>query len=257
MISIIQREWLRLKKQPKLAAATFLIPCAFVFLVMGIFFSGILEKAPQKIAVVTDSAQVKKFVEEQESYRDILVFDEMDEELRAMYDKGEAAVILEVREGEKTVGLKYDSTKISSGRQLLRGQDFVRELALFMQEEGLYEAFKKDQGVILKQDISAASDREKAQLLLYISVFAGVLIFMTGQPLVSFAMDACVGEQERGTYDSIRLSGVGIYRFVLGKTLFTVTAGIILGLLLTATALSVKILRISLWFLSLKAPTFL
>lgn len=201
MISIVQREWLRLSKQPKLIVTTFLMPCVLIFLVMGVFLSGILEKPPQNIAVVTDSARVKAFIEEQDSFQDILVFEEMEEELSAMYDRGETAVILKIEEGEKAVRLQYDSTKISSNRPLVQAQEFVSDLALFLQDEKLYEDFTENQPVISEKDVRP------------------------------------VPERERGTYDSIRLSGVEIFQFILGKTIFTVSAGLISGVLQTGTIL--------------------
>lgn len=201
MISIVQREWLRLSKQPRLIVTTFLMPCVLIFLVMGVFLSGILEKPPQNIAVVTDSAQVKAFIEEQDSFRDILVFEEMEEELSAMYDRGETAVILEIEEGGKALRLQYDSTKISSNRPLVQAQEFVSDLALFLQDEKLYEDFTENQPVISEKDVRP------------------------------------VPERERGTYDSIRLSGVEIFQFILGKTIFTVSAGLISGVLQTGTIL--------------------
>ena len=237
MISIVQREWLRLSKQPRLIVTTFLMPCVLIFLVMGVFFSGILEKPPQNIAVVTDSAQVKAFIEEQDSFRDILVFEEMEEELSAMYDRGETAVILEIEEGEKALRLQYDSTKISSNRPLVRAQEFVSDLALFLQDEKLYEDFAENQPVISEKDVRPVPEREKAKLMLYLCIFVGVLIFLVGQPLASFAVDAYVGERERGTYDSIRLSGVEIFQLILGTTIFTVSAGLISGVLQTGTIL--------------------
>lgn len=191
MINIIQREWLRLSKQPKVIVTTFLMPCVLIFLVMGVFLSGILEKAPQKIAVVTDSAEIKEFIAENKSYQDILIFGERNEKLEAMYDKGEVAVVLEIEAEAKTTRLQYDSTKISSADLLVRAQEFIGELALFMQNEGLYEEFADAQPEILEKDISSVTERE------------------------------------RGTYDSIRLSGVEIFQFIMGKTVFTVTVGLI------------------------------
>lgn len=238
MINIVQREWLRLRKQPKVMAATFLMPCVLIFLVMGIAFSGILEKAPQKIAVVTDSAEIKEFIAENESYKDILVFEEMDEELETMYDKGMVAVVLEIEAEAKAARLQYDSTKISSSELLVKAQEFVSDLALFMQSEELYEAFADNQLTILEKDIGSVMEREEAKLKLYISIFVGVLIFMAGQPLASFAIDSYVGERERGTYDSIRLSGVEIFQFVAGKTVFTVLVALICGALQLAAILS-------------------
>lgn len=237
MINIIQREWIRLSKQPKVIVTTFLMPCVLIFLVMGVFLSGILERAPQKIAVVTDSAQIKEFIAGNELYRDILVFKEMDEELETMYDKGEVAVVLKIGEEAKTARLQYDSTKISSNELLVTAQEFVSELALFIQSEELYEEFADNQLVILEKDVSSAIVREEARFKLYISIFVAVLIFMVGQPLASFAIDSYVGERERGTYDSIRLSGVGIFQFILGKTVFTVSIGLISGVLQITTIL--------------------
>lgn len=237
MINIIQREWLRLSKQPKVIVTTFLMPCVLIFLVMGVFFSGILEKAPQKIAMVTDSAEIKEFIAENKSYQDILIFGERNEKLETMYDKGEVAVVLEIEAEAKTTRLQYDSTKISSADLLVRAQEFIGELALFMQNEGLYEEFADAQPEILEKDISSVTEREEARLNLYVSIFVAVLIFMVGQPLASFAIDSYVGERERGTYDSIRLSGVEIFQFIMGKTVFTVTVGLISGALQIMTVL--------------------
>lgn len=237
MINIVQREWLRLSKQPKVIVTTFLMPCVLIFLVMGVFLSGILEKAPQKIAVVTDSAEIKGFIAENELYQDFLVLGKRDEVLETMYDKGEAAIVLEIGAEAKTARLQYDSTKISSSDLLVRAQEFVSDLALYVQNEGLYEEFANKQLAILEKDVSSVTEREEAQLKLYISIFVAVLIFMVGQPLASFAIDSYVGEKERGTYDSIRLSGVEIFQFILGKTLFTVSVGLISGVLQITTIL--------------------
>lgn len=237
MISIIQREWMRLCKQPKVIVTTFLMPCVLIFLVMGVFLSGILERAPQNIAVVTDSAKIRQFIAENELYRDILIFQEMDEELENMYDKGKVAVVLKIGREAEAVQLQYDSTKISSNDLLVTAQEFVSELALFMQSEGLYGKFLDNQPTILEKDISPVIEREKEKLKLYISIFVAVIIFMVGQLLAGFAIDSYAGEKERGTYDSIRLSGVEIFWFILGKTVFAVSVGLIAGILQTATVL--------------------
>lgn len=237
MINIINREWMRLSKQPKVMVTTFLMPCVLIFLVMGIFLSGILERKTQSIAVVTDSARVEEFITENEEYQDILVFEARNEELETLYDKGNVAVILEIGTEEKTVRLQYDSTKISSNDVLITAQEFVGELALFLQSEALYEEFTDNQQSILENDVSSVAEREEARLKLYISIFVAVLIFMIGQPLAGFAIDSYVGERERGTYDSIRLSGVEIFQFILGKTVFTVSVGLLSGVLQITTIL--------------------
>lgn len=237
MKSIIQREWMRLSKQPKVMVTTFLMPCVLIFLVMGVFLSGILERAPQSIAVVTDSAEIKRFIAENKLYQDILIFEEMNEELETMYDKGNVAVVLEIGVEAKTARLQYDSTKISSNNVLTTAQEFINELALFMQSEGVYEEFADNRLTILEKDVSSIIEREEAQLKLYISIFVAVLIFMVGQPLASFAIDSYVGERERGTYDSIRLSGVEIFQFILGKTVFIVSVGLISGVFQITTIL--------------------
>ena len=99
MISIIKREWLRLKKQPKLIVTTFLMPCVLIFLVMGVYFSGVLKGKPQKIAVVTDSPEVQKFLEVNGiyedpepnesfgSYENLVVYEARNEELETQFDK--------------------------------------------------------------------------------------------------------------------------------------------------------------------------
>lgn len=237
MISIIKREWMRLSKQPKVMVTTFLMPCVLIFLVMGIFLSGILERKPQSIAVITDSAKIKEFIAENEAYQDILIFEQMNEELETMYDKGNVAVVLEIGTEAKAVRLQYDSTKLSSNKVMITAQEFVSDLALFLQNEEVYEEFAGNQLSILENDVSSIIEREEAQLKLYISIFVAVLIFMVGQPLASFAIDSYVGERERGTYDSIRLSGVEIFQFILGKTVFTVSVGLISGVLQVTTIL--------------------
>lgn len=237
MISIIKREWMRLSKQPKVMVTTFLMPCVLIFLVMGIFLSGVLERKPQKIAVITYSAKIEEFIAENEVYQDILIFEQMNEELETMYDKGNVAVVLEIGTEAKSVRLQYDSTKLSSNDVLITAQEFVSELALFLQNEGLYEEFANNQLTILENDVSSIVEREEAKLKLYISVFVAVLIFLVGQPLASFSIDSYVGERERGTYDSIRLSGIEIFQFILGKTVFTVSVGLLSGVLQITTIL--------------------
>lgn len=231
MISIIKREWMRLSKQPKVMVTNFLMPCVLLFLLIGIFFSGVLEGKQQMIAVVTDSAEIKRFITENELYQDILIYEQMDEELETMYDKSEVAVVLAVDEDAKNIQLKYDSTKLSSNDVLLTAQEFISELTLYLQSEELYESFANNQLAILENDISSVVEREEARFKLLISIFVAVMIFMVGQPLASFAIDSYVGEKERGTYDSIRLSGVEISQFILGKTIFTVSVGLLSGVL--------------------------
>lgn len=238
MISIIKREWKRLSKQPKIMATTFLMPCALIFLIMGVFLSGILEGDPQMVAVVTDSDKIESFITENGPYEDVLVYEQMNEELETMYDKGEVAVVVEIGMDPKSVQLKYDSTKISSNDVLIKAQEFVNDLALFLQDEGLYESFSENQLTILENDVSSIVEREEAQFKLLISIFVAVLIFMVGQPLANFAIDSYVGEKERGTYDSIRLSGVEISQFILGKTIFTASVGLISCVLQITTILA-------------------
>lgn len=227
MISIIMREWIRLSKQPKVMATTLLLPCFLIVLVIGIFFSGILEGDSQKIAVVADSARIETFFSENEIHKNISFYNEMNEELETMYDKGKVGVIIEIGLDEKKIHLQYDSTKISSSDLLTTAQEMISELALYLQDEAVYEAFLSNQFAVLEQDVSSIVDREEAQFKVIVSVLGAVLIFMVGQPLASFAIDSCVGEKERGTYDSIRLSGIEISQFVLGKTIFTVMVGMI------------------------------
>ena len=237
MISIIKREWMRLSKQPKVMVTTFLMPCVLIFLVMGIFFSGVLERKPQKIAVITDSVKIEEFIAENEAYQDILILEQRNEELETMYDKGNVAVVLEIGTEAKSVRLQYDSTKLSSNDVLITAQEFVSELALFLQSEELYEDFANNQLSILGNDVSSIVEREEAKLKLYISIFVAVLIFLIGQSLASFSIDSYVGERERGTYDSIRLSGIEIFQFILGKTVFTVSVGLLSGVLQITTIL--------------------
>lgn len=237
MISIIKREWIRLSKQPKVMATTFLMPCFLIILVIGIFFSGILEGDSQNIAIVAESAKVEAFVAENEIYENILFYNEMNEELETMYDKGEVGAIIEIGLDEKKVHLQYDSIKISSSDLLITAQEIISDLALYLQDEEVYEIFSSNQFAVLEQDVSSIVEREEAQFKVIVSILAAVLIFLVGQPLANFAIDSYVGEKERGTYDSIRLSGIEISQFVLGKTIFAVMVGVISCALQIVTAI--------------------
>ena len=242
MWNIIKREWMRLGKQPKVIITTFLMPCALIILFMWLFLSGVLEKDPQSMAIVTSSPLVQKFLDQNKLDQNILIYEQMNEELARMYDKGQVGVIVEIEINTKTAKLQYDSTKLSSNNALVNAQEFINKLALFLQSEEIYDEFLTSPLVILERDVSSILKKEEEQFKLLISIFVAVLIFLVGQPLASFAIDSYVGEKERGTYDSIRLSGVEIFQFILGKTIFTVSIGIISGTLQLITALA------SLWY---------
>lgn len=227
MISIIKREWIRLNKQPKVMATTFLMPCFLIVLVIGVLFSGILEGDSQNIVIVAESAKVEAFVKKTEIYENISFYRERNGELNTLYDKGKIGVIIEIGLDEKQVQLQYDSTKISSSDLLITAQEVISDLTLYLQDEAVYEIVSNNQLDVLEQDISSIVEREEARFKVIVSVLAAVLIFIVGQPLANFAIDSYVGEKERGTYDSIRLSGIEISQFVLGKTIFAVMVGVI------------------------------
>ena len=249
MISIIKREWLRLKKQPKLIVTTFLMPCVLIFLVMGVYFSGVLKGKPQKIAVVTDSPEVQKFLEVNGiyedpepnesfgSYENLVVYEARNEELEKQFDKGKIGLIIDIDCNLNTVQFEYDSTKLSSEETIVTAQEFVSDLSLFLQSEEVYEDFVEIQQKVLEEKAAEVETEEdqKAKLEWIISILVAILIFMAGQPLASFAVDSYVGEKERGTYDSIRLSGVEISQFIMGKTLFTLGVGLLSSLLQIGT----------------------
>lgn len=238
MRSIIKREWMRLGKQPKVIVTTFLMPCALIILFMWLFLSGVLEKDSQSMAVVTASPLVKKFIDQNKLNQNVLIYKQMNEELASMYDKGQVGVIVEIEIDNKTAKLQYDSTKLSSNDVLINAQEFINNLALFLQDEEVYNEFLANPLAVLEKDMSSVLRKEEKQFQLLVSIFVAVLIFLVGQPLASFAIDSYVGEKERGTYDSIRLSGVEIFQFILGKTIFTVSIGIISGALQLTTALA-------------------
>ncbi len=238
MRNIIRREWIRFGKQPKVIITTFLMPCVLIFLFMGLFLSDMLERDPQSMAVVTESTLVKEFINKNHFNQNVLIYEQMSEELEIMYDKGQVGVIVEIETDDKTAKLQYDSTKLSSNDALINAQEFINRLALFLQNEEIYNDFLSNQLVVIEKDVSSLLKKEEEQFKLLVSIFVAALIFLVGQPLASFAMDSYVGEKERGTYDSIRLSGVEIFQFILGKTIFTVSIGIISGALQLATALA-------------------
>lgn len=242
MKNIIRREWMRLAKQPKLIITTFLLPCALIFLCMGLFLSDVLMKEEQSIAVITESDVVRKFIDKNKPEKNILLYEQMNDELETLYDKGKVGVIIELETETRNSLIKYDSTKLSSNNVLTDTQDLLNEIALFLQDEEVYEKFMENQLDILKTDVSTILEREEAKLKLFISISVAVLIFLVGQPLANFAMDSYVGEKERGTYDSIRLSGIGIFPFILGKTIFTVSIGMIAG------ALQLLTILLGLWY---------
>ena len=209
---------------------------------MGLFLSDVLVKEEQSIAIITESPLVRKFIEKNKSEQNILLYEQMNEKLETMYDKGKVGVIIELETETKSSLVKYDSTKLSFDNILTDTQNLISEITLFLQSEEIYENFLANQLDILEKDVSTILEREEAEFKLFTSIFVAVLIFLVGQPLATFAIDSYVGEKERGTYDSIRLSDIGIFQFILGKTIFTVSIGMIVG------ALQLLTMLLGLWY---------
>lgn len=227
MISIFLREWKRLIKQPKVMITSFLMPSLLIIIMMALLFSGIMEKEEQSVAVITTSEKLEQFVLKQEKFDAYEVHEKMDEELETLYDKGKIGLILQVDLEKGSITCKYDSTKITSNQTLITAQEFVNELAIYLEDETLYELYIAKQLPIIEQDLSTAAQKGEQKLNTMVSIFTAVLVFLVGQPIVTCALDAYVGERERGTYDSIRLSGVEILRFILGKILHIASVGIL------------------------------
>lgn len=239
MLVIFLREVKRLFKQPKTIASTLLLPCVLIIFMMWMFLSDVLTHERKDMAIITDDkAYVENFLAENEAYQDVLVYTEETEELLALYDSGDVDILLLLDMTEKTAEIRYDATKLKTGDNLYLSQQIVRELAMYCNSEALYQNYLAQNLEISKLDTASEKELWKQNLASLVGIFTAIFVFLVGQPMSSFSIDAYVGERERGSYDSIRLAGIGISKFLFGKILFITLLGVVSGGLQIGCALA-------------------
>ncbi len=238
MLAIFNREVKRLLKQPKVIFSTFLVPCVLILLMMWVFMSGVLSHEKKALAIVTkDRAYVEKFLAVNEEFDGVLIYTEETEELKKLYDNGKTDVMLVLDLEEKSAEVRYDATKLKSGDNLLLSQQLVRELAMYCSSEDLYQNYIEQNPEIVRLDTASEKDIWEQNLTSLIGIFSMIFVFLVGQPMTTFSIDAYAGEKERGSYDSIRLAGIDIWKFLIGKILFVTAIGLIGGALQIVCAL--------------------
>ena len=230
MLAIFNREVKRLLKQPKVIFSTFLVPCALILLMMWFFMSDVLTHEKKDLAIVTeDKAYMEEFLAANEDFKDVLIYTEETEELMQLYDSGDVDIMLVLDFDTKTAEVRYDATKLKTGDNLLLSQRLVRELAMYCSSEELYQNYVAQNLEIMQLDTASERDLWEQSLASLVGIFTMVFVFLVGQPMATFSIDAYVGERERGSYDSIRLAGIDISKFLLGKILFVTVIGLIAG----------------------------
>ena len=237
MLAIFLREIKRLLKQPKTIASTLLLPCGLIIMMMWLFLSDVLTHEKKDMAIVTDDKEyIEGFLAENDEYQDVLVYTEETEELLALYDSGEVDILVMIDMADKAVEIRYDATKLKSGDNLYLSQRLVRELSMYANSEELYQSYVAADLTISKQDTAAPRDLWEQSLTSLVGIFTAIFVFLIGQPMSTFSIDAYVGERERGSYDSIRLAGIDISRFLLGKIFFITMSNIKIEVVATCSS---------------------
>ena len=230
MLVIFLREVKRLFKQPKTIASTLLLPCVLIIFMMWLFMSDVLTHERKDMAIITaEKEYIEGFLAENDEYQDVLVYTEETDELMQQYDNGEVDIILRLDMEAKTAKVQYDATKLKTGDNLYLSQQLVRELAMYCSSESLYQNYVAQNLEISKVDTASERDLWKQSLASLVGIFTAIFVFLVGQPMSSFSIDAYVGERERGSYDSIRLAGIDISKFLFGKILFITLLGMVSG----------------------------
>lgn len=230
MLAIFIREVKRLLKQPKVIASTFLVPALLIIFMMWLFLSDVLTHERKDMAIVTmDAEYIEGFLAENEEYKSVYLYTEETEELMQLYNNGDVDIILVLDLEENTAQVRYDATKLKTGDNLYRAQQLVRELAMYCNSENLYQNYLEQNLEVTRLDTASERALWEQSLSSLVGIFSAIFVFLLGQPMSTFSIDAYVGERERGSYDSIRLAGIDISKFLLGKILFVTMIGLLAG----------------------------
>ena len=118
------------------------------------------------------------------------------------------------------ISISYNSSLITNTSLISKAKDIARRIAII--QDGNIQVSQYDNSLSTYHliDISNYEDQIQLVLIPFLSLMFIVFFMLTNNCISNLSIDTVSGDQERGTFDMLILSGAGVFSILAGKYLF-------------------------------------
>lgn len=231
--TIFKMESKKFLQNPKNILSTFLAGPLLIFLLL-FMFTQISTSSTSAIEIYTSepiSESVASGFQNVEFRSDM---NEYEERVRTG-----ANVIAVVDDGE-SINIYYDSSLLSNTNLLFDARKIATNIAVMRENSEGYNDFIKDVNEIDITNLADDNNSFYVALSTIITLMFFITLMSVNSAIGNMATDAICGERERGTFDTLTLSGVKPSALVLGKMSFIALIGFAM-LLVNSIAIGISL----------------